>query len=335
MSKFGINLFVCLLLAGSAALASEVGVAGVRAETISRDDLSWLKKILYAAHHANYSGTFIYQSGNHVETSRITHVSDGENEHERLEGLDGERSEIIRKNDQVWCYQGERKVLVAKREGARMFPALLPAQLSLLQENYVMRHAEDDRVAGFHAHSIVFQPKDRMRYAHKMWAHSDSGLLLKAVVLDEHNHVIEQYAFTQLNIGGDIDRKWIVRSKPVDQGGTGNAVPDHGVHAVPNESGWLVYALPAGFKKITEVSRRLKGTGQPVTHLVYSDGLAGISVFIEKLGDKTGVKQGLHSKGQIQFFTKVLDDNLLTVVGEVPPRTVVQVAESVRFGGHK
>ena len=105
--------------------------------------------MVFAAHRTDYSGTFIYQSGNYVETSRITHLSDGENEHERLEGLDGERSEIIRKNNQVWCYLGDRKVMVAKREGARTFPALLPEQLSLLQENYLIRHGEEDRVAGF------------------------------------------------------------------------------------------------------------------------------------------------------------------------------------------
>lgn len=329
MLKLKINLFLCLLLAVSGVWAS-----GVRAEPISQADLNWLKKMLFAVHHENYSGTFIYQSGNHIETSRITHVFDGENEHERLEGLDGERSEIIRKNDQVWCYQGERKVLVAKREGARTFPALLPEQLALLQENYVMRHAEDDRVAGFHARSIVFQPRDKLRYTHKMWAHGDSGLLLKAVVLDERNHVLEQYAFTQLSIGGDIDRKWIVQNKSTDQS-PANTVSSSVLHAIPNQSGWLVYALPAGFKKMTEVSRRLKGNSQPVTHLVYSDGLAGISVFIEKLDDKSGVKQGLFSKGLIQIYTKVLDANLLTVVGEVPPRTVMQVAESVRFGGQK
>lgn len=318
MSIFRINFVVCLFVAAS----------GVLAEPMAQEDLNWLKKMVIAARQTNYSGTFIYQSGNHVETSRITHLSDGENEHERLEGLDGERSEIIRKNDQVWCYQGESKVLVAKRDGARTFPALLPEQISLLQENYVIQHGEEGRVAGFHAHSIIFQPRDKMRYTHKMWVHSDSGLLLKAVVLDEHGHVIEQYAFTQLNIGGEIDRKWIVKSKPADNS-------SQSVHAVPGESGWLVYALPAGFKKITEVNRRLKGNSQPVIHLVYSDGLAGISVFIEKLGDKSGVKQGMHSKGLIQFFSMVQDGNLLTVVGEVPPRTVLQVAESVRFGGQK
>ncbi len=325
MSIFKINLVICLFVAAS----------GVMAEPVTQEDLNWLNKMVIAARQTNYTGTFIYQSGSHIETSRITHLSDGENEHERLEGLDGERSEIIRRNDQVWCYQGERKVLVAKRDGARSFPALLPEQLSLLQENYVIRQAEEGRVAGFQARGILFQPRDKMRYAHKMWVHNDSGLLLKAVVLDDHGHVIEQYAFTQLSIGGEIDRKWIVKGKPADQSSQDSVSSSHGVHAAHGESGWLVYALPAGFKKITEVSRNLKGNGQPVIHLVYSDGLAGISVFIEKLDDKSGVKQGLHSKGLVQFFTMVMGESLLTVVGEVPPRTVMQVAESVRFGGQK
>lgn len=317
----------------NAALVLLVGASGAWAGALQQDDLHWLKKMVSAARQTNYSGTFIYQSGNYIETSRITHVSDGENEHERLEGLDGERSEIVRKNNQVWCYLGDRKVMVAKRDGARTFPALLPEQLALLQENYVILHAEDDRVAGFQAHGIIFQPRDKMRYSHKMWVHKDSGLLLKAEVLAENAHVIEQYAFTQLNIGKDIDRKWIVPNKSTEQDPSANPAYNPVVRATPSESGWRVYALPAGFKKITEVSRQLRGSNMPVTHLVYSDGLAGISVFIEKLGDKTAAKQGLHSKGVIQVFTKVLDVNLLTVVGEVPPLTVMQVAESVRYGG--
>jgi sigma-E factor negative regulatory protein RseB len=323
MLKFKFMFAAWLMVAASAALA----------DPLTPDDLSWLNKMIFSARHADYSGTFIYQSGSYLETSRITHLSEGGNEYERLESLDGERSEIIRKNDQVWCYQGGKQLMVANRAGVRTFPALLPEQFSLLHENYLIRHAEDDRVAGFPAHGIIFQPRDKMRYSHKMWVHSDSGLLLKSVVLDEHNHTIEQYAFTQLKLGGDIERKWIVTHQSTEQDAVGNAMPKPGVHATPNESGWIVYALPAGFKKIAEVSRLLKGSQLPVTHLVYSDGLAGISVFIEKLGDKPGANTGLYSKGVIQVFTKVLDANLLTVVGEVPARTVMQVAESVRYGG--
>jgi sigma-E factor negative regulatory protein RseB len=323
MFTFKIGLAVWLLVAASAAVA----------DPFAPEDLSWLNKMIFAARHADYSGTFIYQSGSYVETSRITHLLEGENEYERLESLDGERSEIIRKNDQVWCYQGDKKQMVAKRAGVRTFPALLPEQLSLLQENYLISHVEEDRVAGFRAHGIIFHPRDKMRYSHKMWAHSDSGLLLKSVVLDEHDHIIEQYAFTQLNLGGDIERKWIVMNKSTDQSVAGNAISSPNAHMTHNESGWIVYALPVGFKKITEVSRVLKGSQLPVTQLVFSDGLAGISVFIEKLGDKPAANAGLYSKGVIQVFTRVLDANLLTVVGEVPARTVMQVAESVRYGG--
>lgn len=325
MLKLKTGFTVLLLLA----------TAGAWAEPLAQDDQSWLKKMVFAAHKTDYSGTYIYQSGSYVETSRITHIFDGENEHERLEGLDGERSEVIRKNGQVWCYLGDRMVMVAKRDGARTFPALLPEQLSLLEENYVTRPGKEVRVAGFHAHSIVFQPRDKMRYSHKMWAHNESGLLLKAVVLDEHDRIIEQYAFTQLKIGGDIDRRWILENKPAEHGATENPGNDLSARSTPSESGWLVYALPAGFKKVAEVTRRMRDNQLPVTHLVYSDGLAGISVFIEKLRDKTGVKTGLYSKGVIQVYTKMLDENLLTVVGEVPARTVMQVAESVRYGGHQ
>ncbi len=325
MLKLKIGFTVLLLLA----------TAGAWAEPLAQDDQSWLKKMVFAAHKTDYSGTYIYQSGSYVETSRITHIFDGENEHERLEGLDGERSEVIRKNGQVWCYLGDRMVMVAKRDGARTFPALLPEQLALLEENYTTRPGKDVRVAGFYAHSIIFQPRDKMRYSHKMWAHNDSGLLLKAVVLDEHDRIIEQYAFTQLKIGGDIDRKWILENKSAEHGATENQANDLAARSTPSESGWLVYALPAGFKKIAEVTRRMRDNQLPVTHLVYSDGLAGISVFIEKLRDKAGVKTGLYSKGVIQVYTKMLDENLLTVVGEVPARTVMQVAESVRYGGHQ
>jgi sigma-E factor negative regulatory protein RseB len=329
MFSISVNSTVLLLLA----------TFSVSAEPFSQDDLSWLKKMVLATHETDYSGTFLYQSADYVEISRITHLLDGEDEHERLEGLDGERSEVIRKNDRVWCYLGATKVMVANRDGSKMFPALLPREFTLLQDNYVLRRGEEDRVAGFNTYSILFQPRDKMRYTRKMWAHSDTGLLLKAVVMDERDQIVEQYTFTQLNIGGEIDRKWIVRSKSAFQENTteqiagASAVPSIGANNNTVLSGWKVYALPAGFKKMTERNRPMKGGQKSATHMVYSDGLAGISVFIEKLSDKSDAKPGLYSKGGLQIFIKTLDKNLLTVVGEVPPRTVMQVAESIRYGG--
>lgn len=295
-----------------------------------QDELGWLKVMAFAAHRTDYVGTFIYQSGNHIETSRITHVLDADGEHERIEGLDGEPREIIRNNDQVWCALGQGKVLLKKREGGWKFPTLLPEQLSALNENYLIRHGDDDRVAGFHAHTLIFQPRDNLRYARKMWAHSDSGLLLKAVVLDELGQVIEQYAFTQLAIGGTIDRQWINVEQTLKPK---QIVVSPDVAATAVQSGWQVGLLPPGFRKVQELSRILREGNAPVIHMVFSDGLAGISVFVESLSNRPRMRPGLYSQGSMQVYSKIIDGNLLTVVGEVPPATVLQVAESVRRGG--
>jgi len=345
-----IFLSVVLLLAS---------VTGASADPIFQDDLKWLQIMAFAAHQTDYSGTFVYQYGDHVETSRITHIADRDGEHSRLESLDGPQREIIRHNDQVWCDLGKGKVKVELRQGGREFPDLLPEQLTLLNENYLIKPAEEVRLAGFHAHAMVFQPKDNLRYTHKMWADSVSGLLLKSEVLDERGAVIEQYSFTQLNIGGDIDRKWIAAKqaaaglqnrdardarhapKPhhgqdLSHDGDPRLVPNLAkLGASPVVSGWRVDALPPGFKKIAEVRRQLRGRDAPVIQMVFSDGLAGISVFIEKSDNDEDDHPGLSSQGVIQIYSKLVDGQLVTVVGEVPPRTVMQVADSVRNGGGK
>ena len=92
-------------------------------------------------------------------------------------------------------------------------------------------------------------------------------------------------------------------------------------------------ALPAGFKKILEMRRPFRGNKEPVIHMVFSDGLAGISVFIEKAQDAKYVHSGLSGQGAAHVYNRLVGDNLVTVVGEVPPRTVIQVADSVRYAG--
>jgi sigma-E factor negative regulatory protein RseB len=299
------------------------------------EDSDWLKTMAFAGHQTNYSGVFVYQSGGRVEMSRITHIADKTGEHERLEGLDGLKREVIRNNDKVWLYLGDKKARVEKRRAQRTFPALLPEQIQTLKENYQISQGEEDRVADYHAHTVLFQPKDGLRYTRKMWAHSGSGLLLKAVVLDERGRVIEEYAFSQIEIGGkNIDRKWIipneVEAAHLAKQKDLSPLPKASLESVP--SGWQVDSIPSGFKKILEMHRVIADKKLPVVHIVYSDGLSGISVFIEKVSDVTSIP-GLSGRGAVHMYNRLVGDNLVTVVGEVPPRVVIQVADSVRYAG--
>ena len=313
----------------------QLGVATAFADPMQGNEADWLKTMAFAAHQTNYSGVFVYQSGSRVEMSRVTHISDKNGEHERLEGLGGARRELIRDNDQVWLYAEGHKLRLEKRQIKRAFPALLPEQISILKENYSVRQAEEEEIGGYHAHSVVFLPRDNLRYARKMWADSVSGLLLKAVVLDDRGSLIEQYAFMQLNIGSNIDRKWIV---PDNSSATSIAQelqlsPLPKVELLEEPCGWQVDALPAGFRKILEMRRPFRGNKEPVIHMVFSDGLAGVSVFIERVSDVSYIHSGLYGQGAAHVYNRIVGEHLVTVVGEVPPRTVIQVGDSVRYAG--
>lgn len=312
----------------SAALLLALLAMGGQADPL-RTDEGWLRTMAFAAHQTNYRGVFVYQSGGRVETSRITHVVDAAGEHEHLESLDGPKREVMRDNDKVWVMVGDKKVQTRKRQGHFPFPALLPEQISAVHENYRVVQGEEDRVAGHHAHAIVFEPRDNLRYVRKLWAHSANGLVLKAQVQDRQGIVIEQYAFSQLDIGDASHRK-LPTQRPVSPPSGGETLPP--VAVTDTASGWQVDGMPAGFRKVVEMRRVMPGKAGPVIHLVYSDGLAGISVFIEQAGGEPELR-GLSSQGAVHVYNRRSGDHLITVVGEVPPRTVIQVADSVRYAG--
>jgi sigma-E factor negative regulatory protein RseB len=156
-------------------------------------------------------------------------------------------------------------------------------------------------------------------------------LLLKAAVLGDKNRTVEQYAFTQLQIGGDIDRSWIGDSiRNHEQPAT---MPGQVKGGITVNSGWVAGALPPGFRKTMEIKRPMRSRHAPVTQIVYSDGLSAISIFIEPDDGDEDDTEGLISRGAVNLYHKVVNDHLITVVGEVPPRTVMQVLGSMRYNG--
>jgi sigma-E factor negative regulatory protein RseB len=295
--------------------------------------LAMLQKIADAARQLNYSGTFVYQHGDQVETSRIVHFADSSGEYEKLETLDGPRREIIRNKDEVTCYDLDAKIMRSdKRVARRSFPALLPDQLSALTEYYQIRMDEPERIAGFDSQALVLEPRDSMRYGHKFWAEANSGLLLKARMVNERHSVIEQFSFTQLAIGSGISRDMVKPSFSV-------RFPEWRVDRFAHnptsnvESGWAVKNFPAGFRKIVEMRRSKLGNSIPVTHMVFSDGLAAVSVFIEPMANRTRINEGLSHQGAINIYTRTIDEQVVTVLGEAPASTVMQIANSVSFRG--
>ena len=300
----------------------------------SPEALSWLEKIAVAPRRYNYVGTFVYSSGDDIETSRIVHLVDDEGEHEKSEVLDGSPREVIRNNDEMRCYLPESKTVVTeKRWLKKVFPALLPQPLSNLDDNYIIRKGGQERVSDYLCQVIDLEPRDDKRYGQKLWVDQDTGLILKAAVMDK-DRVVEQFVFTQLKIGDNID-KALLKSKyeaKATKWRTTNLVSST---IGSGKLGWQIKDPPPGFKKIADMKRNLSGKSTPVSHIALSDGLAAVSVFIEPISKHTSPPaDGLyHGRGAINIYTRTVSDNIVTTVGEVPPATVMQIGNSVT--GHR
>ena len=327
------------VVALSSILAFSVCAENVDALADKKEAQVWLKKIQFAAQRLNYSGTFVYQQANQMRSSRITHLLDGKNEIEKLEILDGKPREYIRNNEEIICYVPEAKiVLIEKRITQDVFPAILAANSTELAEYYNMKKGETGRIAGFDSQAIVLEPKDNLRYGYKLWAEKSTGLLLRAQTLNEKNEVVEQISFTQLVIGG-IDRRTLKTSFP----NTSTWHVENAEMSQANLSGWTVKSVPAGFKKIRELKRLISDVSasnstsasghalsqREVSQIVFSDGLAAISVFIEP-GTQSRT-EGSMQQGAMNIIGKRQGDFWLTIVGEVPLAAIKQVANSIEF----
>ncbi len=334
LQTFGIFKLVFLL---SSAIAFTAHAESVAPATAQHDTQVWLKKIQSSAQKLNYSGTFVYQQGNQVRTSRITHVVNGKNEVEKLEILDGKPREYIRNNEQIACYVPESKsIRIEQRVTKDVFPAILGSNPTELAEHYNLKMGETGRVAGFDCQAIILEPKDNLRYGYKLWSEKTTGLLLKAQTLNEKNSVVEQIAFTQLVIG-HIDPNLV---KPSAKNTRGWRV-ENAVMSEANLSGWSVKDMPAGFKKVREMKRLITDTPasatadaapptqREVSQIVYSDGLAAISVFIEPASQSR--TEGSMQQGAMNILGKRHGEYWLTVVGEVPTAAIKQVANSIEL----
>ena len=305
-----------------------VVIGGLAQAQTEPEALNLLRRIQQATDRLSYSGTFVYQQGERSETSRITRFAGPGGVIEKLEILDGEPREIVRTDEGIRCYLPESHVVkVERRTDTRGFPSLLPDDLGDLARHYEIRRDGRSRVAGLDCVAVVLKPRDELRYGHRLCADAKSGVLLKARVQDASARFVEQFTFTQIAIG-PVPRE---RVKP-RHGTRGWRIEEAAVAPADlPAAGWTLSEELPGFRKIAELRRRLREAGS-VGHVVYSDGLAAVSVFIEPLGGRSEpVRPGLSSLGAINIVTREVSDHVVTVVGETPAASVQRIANGVAF----
>jgi sigma-E factor negative regulatory protein RseB len=290
------------------------------------DPTAFVNAAAQFAVRGNYMGTLVYHRGAEAETFRIVHLNDNGVERERITMLDGAPKEMIREGDRTVTYLPDSKLIRVQPVNHRAFPVMTPGQVQTLLTHYVATDMGTERVAGHLARGIMFTPRDPMRYAQQWWMETKSGLPVRARYYNERNEVIEQVSFTDLQVDTRVSRhhlRSVFAAKAQDW--KTEIVP--AAPAVTTETGWVVRELPPGFTKVREGVRPMGAQGQRVTHLLFSDGVATISVFIESGGASEPL--GVTQQGAVNVYRRQIQDSVVTVLGQTPPQTLKTIADGL------
>lgn len=301
---------------------------------LASDAREWLARMEQAVETMSYEGTFVHMVGSSIETMHVIHRAVNGDISERLFSRDQPGREILRHNDKVTCiFADQGTVLVERRKGRRGAPLIgtLPHGSSEVEDWYEFREAGESRKLGRVVKVIEVRPRDTYRYGHRMWLDLHTAIPLKIQLLDHEDVAVEQIQFVSMVVPAEISDS---RLQPgIETAGftwyEHDRGPSASAAAVP-EVGWEVEAPPPGFRLTESSVRTLPGAEHPVEHMVYSDGLASVSVFVEPAEATDQDLSGLSRMGAAHAFTLILHGQQITAVGEVPPRTVERIARSLR-----
>ncbi|SFU86419.1 sigma E regulatory protein, MucB/RseB [Polaromonas sp. YR568] len=328
------KIFRLLALAGCAlpatnyvaAQASPPAVAATPAESRSIND--WLMRMHEASRKRSYIGTFVVSSGGAMSSAKIWHVCEGDQQMERVETLTGAPRSIFRHNDQVVTFMPDHKVVRSeKRESLGMFPQLLQSTDSRIADYYKVRQEGTERVAGVEADIVVLVPKDQMRFGYRVWTEQKKGLVVKLQTLDTDGKVLEQAAFSELQLDAPVKMdKLLHMMGKVDGYRVEKPVL---VKTTASAEGWVLKAPVAGFKPMSCYKRPVVAAssaapvaGEEPLQWIFSDGLASVSLFVEPFDRQRHDKESSLSMGATQTITRQLDAYWVTVMGEVPMSTL-------------
>ncbi len=333
-----LRLLACVLLLAQGPLRADDEAprdSTTRAEHADKDEDAsrWLARMSEATQSLNYAGTFVYQNRGQLEAMHIIHAMDEEGERERLLSLTGPRREVLRDNQVVTCILGDsRSVHVNKSRPRTPFPVRFPKELMQLEKYYDFQVRGEDRVAGRDCRVVVVQPRDKLRYGRRLCVHEDSHLLLRSELTSPDGHAIEQVMFTSVEFLEHIDDGALlpdVSSADFTWQREPDQPPEPGNRAA--ESRWKVFQVPDGFVLTDHNWHQLSAHEPGVEHWVYSDGLASVSVYIEASRSQDENYGGVSHRGALNAFGTMVDGHYVTVVGEVPRRTVEMIGKSVRI----
>ena len=318
-----IPAFLFILFAGSSALSAD------------DDPHVWLTRMAGSVEGLNYQGTLVHMHDGDADILHIVHRVDNGMVTERITAMDGAGREIIRDNDEVTCIlPDEQTVLVEPRDvrdrSQSPLQGRLPDPTSFDGRHYKLSLIPGESVAGHKAVLLQIRPMDEYRYGYRIWLDERTGMPLKSQLRGVDDTTLEQIMFTEISIDTSIDADQV---RPSIDTGSYNwqrsvAAPNPDESHTADQS-WSAGQLPPGFHKMAVRAKLMPGADMPTRQIVYTDGLATVSVFIEMGREEQDEGEGASTMGAVNAYTIHQAGHMVTAVGEVPARTVKMIAMSM------
>ena len=296
----------------------------------------WLERMDHALDSLNYEGTLVQMHGDEASVMHVVHRVDGSDSAERITALDEVGREIIRRGEEVTCiFPDQRTVIVGRRSGGANGTSPLrqqfPDDIRFDGKYYRFAIASGGRLVGRLTWMITVKPMDQYRYGYRLWLDRSTAMPLKVQISAEDDSVVEQLLFTEISLPEQIPAAALnpsVRTDGFTWRHSDTAASTGLASAV--QPVWRAASLPPGFRLRTVRSRQVEGGDAPMEHLVYTDGIASVSVFVEAGVAAAEQGEGMSRMGAANAYTAMTDGYLVTAVGEVPVRTAEMIARSLQ-----
>ncbi|MDM0043563.1 MucB/RseB C-terminal domain-containing protein [Variovorax dokdonensis] len=319
--------------AQSSPAIQEEGAAGPGA---SSGLVAWLKRMHEASRANSYIGTFVVSApGGDLSSARIWHACDriANTQVERVETLTGPPRSTFRHDDQVVTFfEDSRVVRREKRSDFEQFPSVGKPDDDIAQ-HYEVKQLGKGRVAGYATDVIQLVPRDSLRFGYRIWVEKRTGLLTKLQTLAVDGRVVEQSAFSELELDAPVSVAQLSQMMTRTEGYRMEKVQVERTSA--QAEGWALKEPVPGFRSMRCLRRAMGASGQTprTTQCIFSDGLASVSLFLEPYDPDRAAKEGLLALGATYTLTRRLSDGggdwWLTAVGEVPPQTLERFAATI------
>ena len=293
----------------------------------------WLQRMHEASRNRAYIGTYVVTAGGQMQSAKIWHVCEAGQQLERIETLTGAPRSTFRHNDKTVTFMPDQKLARhEKREGLSMFPELVQSLDNQIAEFYKLKPDGVDRIAGLESDVVMLLPKDNLRFAYRIWTEQKKNLIVKLQTLDAEGKVLEQAAFSELQLDAPVKMDKLLQMMgkmdgyKVEQSAL--------VKTTASAEGWTLKASVPGFKPIScykrpsSAAQAAPSADEPM-QWVFSDGLAAVSLFVEPFDRQRHGKESILSMGATHTMTRQLGNFWLTAMGEVPMTTLKQFANGL------